>query len=186
VDSGGKPVDGGHLFLSPDEKRALIRPGQDDVKFIQRAYGASEYIRGEVRHCLWIDDSMLDEAETHPGIRVRLERVRTLRQASPKAATRKGAAWPHRFEEVKQTGRELVTIIPKVSSESREYLPVGLLPAGTIITDLAFALYDAPLWNMALIASRLHLVWIATVCGKLERATATPTPSAGTPSRCRR
>jgi hypothetical protein len=55
-----------------------------------------------------------------------------------------------------------------VSSESREYLPVGFLPAGTIVSNLAFALYDAPLWNMALVASRLHLIWIATVCGKLE------------------
>ncbi len=36
------------------------------------------------------------------------------------------------------------------------------------MADSAFAIYDAPLWNMALIASRLHLVWIATVCGKLK------------------
>lgn len=59
-------------------------------------------------------------------------------------------------------------IVPSVSSESRNYLPVGFEPAGTITTNLAFALYDAPLWNMALIASRIHLVWIGTVCGKLK------------------
>ncbi|MGB1190472.1 MAG: type IIL restriction-modification enzyme MmeI, partial [Pseudomonadales bacterium] len=59
-------------------------------------------------------------------------------------------------------------IVPSVSSESREYLPIGFENRGTIISNLAFALYDAPLWNMALIASRIHLVWIATVCGKLE------------------
>jgi len=58
--------------------------------------------------------------------------------------------------------------VPSVSSESREYLPVGYCNSGTIVSNLAFALYDAPLWNMALIASRLHLVWIATVCGKLK------------------
>ena len=58
--------------------------------------------------------------------------------------------------------------MPRVSSESREFLPVGLLRKGAVVTDLAFALYDAPLWNMALIASRLHLVWIGTVCGKLK------------------
>ena len=56
----------------------------------------------------------------------------------------------------------------QVSSESRNYLPVGYMHVGTIISDAAFALYDAPLWNMALIASRLHLIWIATVCGKLK------------------
>jgi len=58
--------------------------------------------------------------------------------------------------------------MPRVSSENREYLPAGLLDADAIIQDQALALYDAPLWNLALIASRLHLVWIATVCGKLE------------------
>jgi hypothetical protein len=59
-------------------------------------------------------------------------------------------------------------VVPGVSSERRPYLPVGLVDNHTALTNLAFALYDAPLWNMALIASRLHLVWIATVCGKLE------------------
>ncbi|KPY55512.1 putative DNA methylase, partial [Pseudomonas syringae pv. spinaceae] len=58
--------------------------------------------------------------------------------------------------------------LPSVSSETREYLPCGYAPAGTIVSNLAFALYDAPLWNMALIASRLHLVWIGTVCGKMK------------------
>ncbi|MEO6320310.1 MAG: type IIL restriction-modification enzyme MmeI, partial [Polaromonas sp.] len=112
------------------------------------------------------DDAV--RAKASPAIAARLEQVAKARLESPKTATRKGAASPHRFEEVKQTGKEVVTIIPKVSSESREYLPVGLLPPGSIITDLAFALYDAPLWNMALVASRLHLVWIATVCGKMK------------------
>ena len=59
-------------------------------------------------------------------------------------------------------------IVPKVTSERRQYLPVGILPQLSVIADSAFALYDAPLWNMALIASRIHLVWIATVCGKLK------------------
>ena len=91
-----------------------------------------------------------------------------MRLESAKAATRQGSAWPHRFDERRQQGNETVIIIPSVSSEAREFLPVGLFSPGTIISNLAFALYNAPLWNMALIASRLHLVWIATVCGKLE------------------
>jgi len=55
-----------------------------------------------------------------------------------------------------------------VSSERRQFLPSGIVDSGTTLTNLAFGLYDAPLWNLALIASRIHLVWIATVCGKLE------------------
>jgi hypothetical protein len=61
-----------------------------------------------------------------------------------------------------------VIIVPSVSSERREWFPTGLLPAGTVVSNLAFMIIDAPLWNMALIAARLHLVWIATVCGKLK------------------
>jgi hypothetical protein len=79
-----------------------------------------------------------------------------------------GAAFPHRFDEKRQVGNEMIIAVPRVSSESRDYLPVGMLPPGSIISDSAFALYDAPLWNMALIASKLHLVWIGTVCGKLK------------------
>jgi hypothetical protein len=94
--------------------------------------------------------------------------VAIFRSKSPKAATKKAADWPHRFDEVKQTGAEVVTIIPTLTAEVREYIPVGLLPVGSIVTNLAFALYDAPLWNMAIIASRLHFVWIATVCGKFK------------------
>lgn len=74
----------------------------------------------------------------------------------------------HQFAEVRQTGKEISIIVPSGSSESRDYLPVGYMSAGTITSNAAFALYDAPLWNIALIASRLHLVWIATVCGKLK------------------
>ena len=38
----------------------------------------------------------------------------------------------------------------------------------TVVSNLASVIYDCPLWNMALIASRLHLVWIGTVCGKMK------------------
>jgi hypothetical protein len=65
-------------------------------------------------------------------------------------------------------GEKHTIVVPGVSSESRDYLPVGLVDRNSTVTNLVFALYDAPLWNLALIASRLHLVWVATVCGKLE------------------
>ncbi|MDQ7015674.1 MAG: lactate dehydrogenase, partial [Gammaproteobacteria bacterium] len=65
-------------------------------------------------------------------------------------------------------GKHQTIIIPSVSSEKREFLPIGLIDEFSTVTNLAFALYDAPLWNIALIASRLHLMWIATVCGKLK------------------
>jgi len=168
MDAGGKPVEGGNLLFTETERQRLVEGDAGTTKFLKRAYGASEYIRGEVRFCLWISDDQEQEAKAIEEISRKLDAVAAFRLKSPKAATKKGAAWPHKFEEVKQTGNEIVMIVPKVSSESREYLPVGLLPRGSIVTDLAFSLYDAPLWNLAVIASRLHLVWIGTVCGKMK------------------
>jgi hypothetical protein len=67
-----------------------------------------------------------------------------------------------------RAGAQNSIVVPIHSSEARAYLPVGLLPLGSVVSNAACALYDAPLWNMAVIASRLHLVWIATVCGKIK------------------
>ncbi len=89
------------------------------------------------------------------------------RQKSPKKETVVWSKKPHRFVEIRSPNYTTAIIVPRVSSEDREYLPVGLLPNRSVVTE-AFALYDAPLWNMALIASRIHLVWIGTVCGKMK------------------
>ena len=138
-------------------KRSLIRP------FL----GSQEFIRGQERRCIWVTDEEYLEAKQNEWLENRFEAVRTQRAASNRATTKQLSKVPYRFGEVRQSGEETSIIVPSVSSETREYLPVGYLPPGALISNLAFALYDAPLWNLALIASRLHLVWIATVCGKL-------------------
>jgi hypothetical protein len=165
---GSKPVDGGSLLLSLDELDSLGLSEQESKRFIRPILGSEEFIGGKLRFCIWVKDEDAMSAHVHPKIGPRLQLVRTMRLKSTKLATQRGAEWAHRFDERRQTGNETVLIVPSVSSESRPFLPVGLLPRGSIVSNLAFALYDAPIWNMALIASRLHLVWIATVCGKLE------------------
>jgi hypothetical protein len=91
-----------------------------------------------------------------------------MREKSSKKLTNDGAKTPWAFQQVRQTGREAVLVVPSASSESREYLPIGLLPPGAILSNAAFGFYDAPAWNLALIASRMHLVWIAAVCGRIK------------------
>lgn len=163
---GNTPIDGGHLLLSRDERDDLqLTPAQQD-RFIRRIYGSAEFIRGLERYCLWIEDQHLAEAQTIHPIAQRLRDVRNLRLNGGKTA-RDIAERPHQFQRM-FFGKHSTLIVPSVSSETREYLPCGYAPAGSIVSNLAFALYDAPLWNMALIASRLHIVWVATVCGKLE------------------
>ncbi len=164
---GNKPVDGGHLLLSIDEVDALGLTIEQHACFIRRIYGSAEFIRGLGRYCLWIEDRNLDEAMGIGGIRQRIEGVRAMRMASRDKGANDMAARSHQMREM-NIGLSQTIVMPCVSSESREYLPVGIVDQKSTVTNLAFALYDAPLWNMALIASRLHLVWIATVCGKMK------------------
>jgi hypothetical protein len=161
---GNFAKDGGHLLLSKDEVLELDLSAQ---KFIRPMFGAREFIQGAQRYCLWIEDEDAAEAAEIRGIKERLLKVAAERMKSPKPATAQWASRPHRFVEIRSPTYTSAVIVPRVSSENRPYLPVGFLPERSIITE-AFGFYDAPLWNMALIASRLHLVWIATVCGKLE------------------
>ena len=115
-----------------------------------------------------MNDNKYREAQANAWLNERFEAVRKQRASSIRSTTKNLANTPHRFGEVRQLGIERTIVIPRVSSANREFLPVGVAPSGIIIGDSNFALYDAPLWNMALIASRTHLVWVATVCGKLK------------------
>jgi hypothetical protein len=164
---GNMPVDGGNLLLSPDEADALGLSQSDYSAYVRRIYGSAEFIRGLVRKCLWIADKDLPHAEGIDAIRKRIEAVKEMRQASKDLGTKEMASRAHQFREMNCAAQHAL-ILPGVSSESREYLPIGLIDAHSVVSNLAFALYDAPLWNLALIASRIHLVWIGTVCGKLE------------------
>ena len=164
---GNKPVDGGNLLLSGSEVSELNLSKEQRSRFIRRIYGSAEFIRGQERYCLWIEDRHLDEAMRIEPIRQRVEGVRTMRLGSRDKSANDMAKRAHQMREM-NIGRKQTLVAPGVSSESRQFLPVGLIDSKSTVTNLAFALYDAPLWNMALIASRIHLVWVATVCGKLE------------------
>ena len=167
MDFGNKPVDGGNLLLSTTEAQALNLSPAQHQRFVRRIYGAAEFIRGLSRYVLWIKDEHLNEAMQIVSVHKRIEKVRKTRLASRDKGAREMASRAHQMREM-NIGRHHTIAIPCVSSEAREYLPVGLLDHRSTVSNLAFALYDAPLWTMALIASRLHLVWIATVCGKLK------------------
>ncbi len=164
---GNMPYDGGNLLLSTDQVEALGLLPDQRARFIRRIYGSAEFIHGQQRYCLWIEDRYLDEAMSIAPVRQRIEGVRAMRLASRDRSANEMARRAHQFREM-NIGKKQTIAVPRVSSENREYLPTGLAAIGAIIGDRNFALYDAPLWNMALIASRLHRVWIGAVCGKLE------------------
>ncbi|WP_061286691.1 class I SAM-dependent DNA methyltransferase [Herbaspirillum chlorophenolicum] len=168
MEFGNKPSDGGHLLLSADELEGLAITKMQRELLIRRIYGSEDFINGGSRFCVWIEDENLATAEAIPALKERIEAVRALRLASPdKGARTILAKRPHQLK-LMRIGRESTLVVPIHSSERRPYLPVGLTDNRSTLTNAAYGLYDAPLWNLALIASRIHLVWIATVCGKLE------------------
>lgn len=165
---GNKPTDGGHLILDRTEVETLNLDFAQRQKVVRRFIGSEDSINGKERFCLWLSDEDAKSLCQNNVIASRLEGVRKMRLESDKPQTNDLAKIPFRFGEIRQSGNEVPFIIPRVSSESREYLPFVMGHAGDIVSDTASALYDAPLWSIALYASRLHLMWIATVCGKLK------------------
>ena len=164
---GNMPRDGGNLIVSPDER---IGASGDEVflHFLRPFFGSEDFIQGKVRYCLWIEKDSYPQSLRSPLIASRLDAVRDMRLASKAGSTRAFARVPYRFVQIQGTANRWTLIVPRVSSERRAYLPVGLLGKDAVVADSAFALYDAPLWNLAILASRLHISWIAAVCGKLK------------------
>jgi hypothetical protein len=136
--------------------------------FVRPFVGSQEFIRGIERRCIWVTDEQYEVANQNVWLKARFASVRDQRTKSDRPTTKALASTPYRFGEVRQSGDESVIAVAAISSENREYLPCGLLPVGTIISNKCFALFNAPLWNMALITSRLHWIWIATVCVRLR------------------
>lgn len=164
---GNKPVDGGHLLMSSDEMQALGLSNAQRKRFIRQIYGSAEFIRGLSRYVLWIEDAHLSEAMQIPAIAQRVEGVRAMRLASRDSGAQQMAERAHQMREMNY-GQTHTLSIAAISSENRPYIPCGLLDGKSIVTNKCYALYDAPLWNLALIASRLHWVWIGTVCVRMR------------------
>lgn len=164
---GNKAVDGGNLILSADQVDEIGFSAEHRKKFVRKFFGSAEFIKGQQRFCLWIEDKNLSEAREYKDVAVRIDRVREMRESSRDIGARAMSSRPHQFREMFAAKKSLI-VVPRVSSEDRPYLPVGLLEADAIIGDRNFAMYDAPLWNLAIVASSLHRTWIGAVCGKLE------------------
>ncbi|NHM18708.1 MULTISPECIES: class I SAM-dependent DNA methyltransferase [Rhodobacterales] len=165
---GNHPYYGAALIFSRQEGRELIETYPRASHFVRPLYGSKEFISAAPRACLWIKEKDRSAAESVPPIAQKMAEVAKARQAAKQdKAAQKLAETPYRFRD-QVTAEKSVMVVPRVSSENRPYLPVGVLAPESIIQEKSFALYDAPLWNMALIASRLHWVWIGTVCVRMR------------------
>ena len=163
---GNMPNDGGNLLLTAEEAREAIDRHGVDPKFIKDFIGSQEFIHGLEKRCIWVDKGSYSAARANLWLAARFESVRKLRSESNRPTTKELASVPYRFGEVRQRGSEIAIVLPRITSENRSYLPVGLVKAGAIISSQNFAIYDAQLWCLSLLASQIHRTWIAVVCGR--------------------
>ncbi|NAR60984.1 class I SAM-dependent DNA methyltransferase [Acinetobacter haemolyticus] len=168
MQSGNHPYYGTALVLSTEEAKNLIKKEPSVTHFIRSFYGSKEFIDCSPRACIWITNKEVNLAMSIPEIAQRIEIVKKARlEAKNDNSAQVLAETPWRFRE-QIVSKNYSLIIPRVSSENREYLPVGLLDSNCVIQEKAYAMHDAPLWSLALIASRLHWVWIGTVCVRMR------------------
>jgi hypothetical protein len=166
---GNSPTDGGHLLLKKCDVKSLNLTAVSKNKFIKPFYGSDEVISGLSRYCVWIEDSDISEALEIEAISDRIALVTSFRQNSTKVSTQRAAAWSHRFDEKKPLSVHHSIVIPIRSSENRPYLPIDVLSNQAVVSNLAFEMKDAAIFNFSILTSKLHLNWISTVCGRLEK-----------------
>lgn len=167
MEFGNKPSDGGHLLLSRDELVSLGLDSSQEKKFTRRIFGADDFINGGTRFCIWIENCYSDEALSIDSLRSRVEAVRRVRMASRDKGANALSKRAHQLK-LMRIGKHSCIVVPSVTSERRQYLPAGLIDCHTTITNRNYGLYDAPLWNFAILVSHLHRVWISTVCARLR------------------
>lgn len=165
---GNHPYYGTPLIFSSEEAKSIIAEDHEASNFIRPIYGSKEFIQNTPRSCMWVTDEQAPLAMKIASLKSKADLTAIHRQAAKQDETaKKLVATPYRFRDA-WTAKNNLIVVPGVSSENREYLPCGVLSNNVIISNKAFALYDAPLWNMALIVSRLHLTWVASVCVRMR------------------
>lgn len=164
--TGNAAYDGGHLFLNEEQRADILRTHPEAEDFILRVSGTSEFIDGDRRWCFWIDDEQLSVAERIPAVRDRIGAVLKYREDGGEVAQTLTDK-PHQFR-YRNRPEDAQILIPQVSSERRHYIPIGLLDRSTIITHLAFAIYDPDMATFSILNSTLHNIWVRAICGQLE------------------
>jgi hypothetical protein len=164
---GNMARDGGNLILSMEEKNDLQDKYPTIGSLIKKFLGAEEFINGKIRYCLWIEDENLKNALSIPEIKKRIDTVYDFRMASNAKTTNQYGKTPHKFAQCCHKNGNSI-IVPSVSSERRDYIPIGFLDENTVISNAANAIYDAEPYIFSILTSRMHMTWVRAVCGRLK------------------
>lgn len=159
--------DAGHLILSTEEKNSLVEKRPSAAKFIRLLLGSKEFIRGLERWVIYVRDNDLSAAQAIPEIKERLTKVTAHRAASTEASTAKLASEPHRYY-FSAYNEQPSIVVPRTSSERRQYIPIGYISKDVIASDSTLAIYSAQPWVMGIVSSRMHMTWMRAVAGRMK------------------
>ncbi|MGB8339756.1 MAG: DNA methyltransferase [Burkholderiales bacterium] len=164
---GSMPNDGGHLLMDDSEKAQLLTAEPAAAKWVKPFLGAEEFINGIPRWCLWLKNCPPSVLDKLPMVKKRVLAVKTHRGASNREATQKLAKPPQLFGEIRQPDGAYI-LVPRHSSERRDYLPMGYLDGSSIAGDSNLVIPNAQLFHFAILSSHMHMAWMRYVCGRLE------------------
>lgn len=164
---GNKPIDGGMYLFTTEEKEVFLKREPSAAEFFRRWLGADEFLNGYERWVLWLGEASPEKLRQIPEVMRRIEAVRTFRQLSKSAPTRKLADTPTRFH-VENMPKESYLLVPRVSSERRRYVPIGFIGPDTLTSDSALIVSDATPYHFGVLESEMHMTWVRAVCGRLK------------------
>lgn len=167
MEFGSMPNDAGGLLMDASEYQLLREHEPKVAAFVLPFVGSRDSIHGQRRFCVWINDDQVQEALSIPSIASRVAHVKRHRESSDRETTKKLAEYPHAFGERRHKSVRSI-LIARHSAEDRPYLPFDIVGPDTVIADSAIALPNFKMFELAVYASRMHLAWVATVCGKIK------------------
>lgn len=164
--TGNRPADGGHLIIEEEDYTPFVTEEPQAKPYIKRLIGSMEFINKKDRWCLWLVGISPTLLKQMPKVMERVEKCKLDRMNASDAGRRKLADRPTLFRETKNP--ESCVVIPEVSSERRDYIPIGFIDSATICTNKLYILPDATLYNFGILTSSMHMAWTRAVCGRLK------------------
>ncbi len=164
---GNKPIDGGNYLFKEEEMNDFLTREPNARPLFHQWYGSDEFINRRPRYCLYVGNSDPSELRRMPEVMKRISAVREFRLSSNSAGTRKIAETPTRFHVTNMPSSTYI-VVPKVSSEKRRYVPMGLLTPDILCSDLVFIIPNATLYHLGVLTSNVHMAWMRATCGRLE------------------
>lgn len=165
--SGSQPIDGGHLIFNAEERDAFLTAEPAAATFMRPFIGAQEFLQGKERWILALQNASPAQLKAMPLVLERLRAVRKFRLGSNRASTIKIADTPTAFN-VTVLPNTPFLVLPEVSSERREYAPIGWLEPPTVPSNKLRILNNATPELFAILTSAMHMSWLRTIGGKLK------------------